>query len=144
MRKGPQDYREEGRIIGGSCLVGSNIEAATIGSPSNVKTKLVITNEQAILGHYQELSELVPVLEKQIESLKPLYNLLKQMELANRLTPEKREIYDNVSKQHNTTINKLEEVKESWTRLSVTNLPKLWQVICTGTIIRHGNSYRER
>ncbi|HHU22147.1 MAG TPA: DUF342 domain-containing protein [Clostridiales bacterium] len=123
------------RIIGGSCLVGSNIEAATIGSPSNVKTKLVITNEQAILGHYQELSELVPVLEKQIESLKPLYNLLKQMELANRLTPEKREIYDNVSKQHNTTINKLEEVKRKLDEIINYQSAKGYgKVICTGTI----------
>ena len=66
------------------------------------------------------------------------------MELANRLTL-KNEIYDNVSKQHNTTINKLEEVKRKLDELSITNLPKVMaKSFAPAQFIPHGNSYRER
>lgn len=123
------------RIIGGSCTSGRNIEASIIGSPSNVKTRLIITNEQAILGHYQELQELVPVLEKQLESLKPLYNLLKQLEITNRLTPEKREIYENVSTQYHTTLSRLEDVKRELEEIASRQFSSGYgKVICTGTV----------
>lgn len=123
------------KIIGGSCVVGQNIEAKTIGSVASVKTRLELGTDPAIIDRQQQLLAQAPELEKQIDRLKPLVTLLRQLEGMNRLTPEKKEILDNVSYSYDANMKALLECKRELEEISRSiKLKGYGRVICTGTI----------
>jgi len=123
------------RIIGGKCLVGQNIEARTIGSAANVKTKLSLGTDPALIQRQQELQALIPELEKQTDSLRPLLTLLRDLESSNRLTAEKRQLLRSVSENFDTGIRRLEESKKELESIAQSIHNRGYgRVICTGTI----------
>lgn len=123
------------KIIGGSCMVGQNIEAQTIGSESNVPTRLELGTDPSIIERQQELSIQIPVLEKQIENLKPLMTLLHQLEESNRLTPEKEEKLHDARNSYHNSIEQLAEAKKEFDRIVQSLKDKGYgRVICTASI----------
>jgi uncharacterized protein (DUF342 family) len=123
------------KIVGGRCLVGQNIEARNIGTAANVKTQLEVGTDPVILERQRELQARVPKLEKQIENLKPLMILLRELENANRLTEEKRDVLCNVTASYETNMNLLEEAKKELETIAQSICNRGYgRVICTGTI----------
>jgi|GEM_PF-435619 len=123
------------KIIGGSCMVGQNIEVQTIGSEANVKTRLELGTDPTIIERQQELKAQIPELEKQIETLKPLISLLHQLEENNRLTPEKEQILENARYSYETNTKKLEDAKKELEEIAQSIKDRGYgRVVCTGSI----------
>lgn len=100
-----------GKIIGGNCIAGQNIEANSIGSLSNIKTKLELGVDQELMERQQELRTQIPQLEAQNEKLIPLLDILLQLEGSNRLAPEKKKVLEDVRYSFETNLNLLEAAK---------------------------------
>lgn len=125
----------QAKIIGGSCIVGQNIEAKYIGSVANAKTKLEIGTDPAIIERQQSLLAQIPKMEKQIDSLKPLLKLLRQLEAGNRLTPEKKDSLKDVSYSYDVYTKLLEDARSELNEISERLYVKGYGcVICTETI----------
>ncbi|HHT63643.1 MAG TPA: DUF342 domain-containing protein, partial [Clostridia bacterium] len=123
------------RIIGGSCIVGENIEAHTIGSVSYVKTRLELGTDPIIIERQQELLAQVPELEKQIKNLDPIVTLLSQLEARGRLTPEKKQVLDSIRIKYDTNKKLLEEARKELADIAQLIRNKGYgRIICTGTI----------
>lgn len=99
------------KIIGGNCLAGQNIEANSIGSLSNIKTKLELGIDQSVMERQQELQAQIPELEAQNEKLLPLLDILMQLEGSNRLIPEKKKVLDDVRYSYETNLNLIKVAK---------------------------------
>jgi uncharacterized protein (DUF342 family) len=123
------------KIIGGTCVVGQNIEARMIGSPSVVKTKLELGSDPISIERQQELLELIPELEKQIKAIEPLLKLLQQLEAANRLTPDKAEALTKAKHTFHTQSAMLEDARMELNEINSAIFNKgFGRVICPGTI----------
>ena len=103
----------DSKIIGGNLIAGENIEARTIGSPAGVSTRLELGTDPAILQRQQQLTVEIAELEKSLKSMQPLLELLHQLENAGALTPDKREILNNVSYsfENNTAVLESDKVE---------------------------------
>ncbi len=123
------------KIIGGKYLSGHNISANMIGSASNVKTKLELGADPAYLERQQILQAQIPQLEKQIESIKPLYDLLTELKRTDRLSPEKAELYASISKQYVSSVSLLRASKAELESITQSVVGRGYgRIICTGTI----------
>ncbi len=123
------------KIIGGSCIAGQNIEAHTIGSVANVKTRLELGTDHTVIERQQELLAQVEELEKQIVKLKPLFTILSQLDAGDRLTPEKRQAFKNVSYSYDTYTKLQEEAKKELEEIAESIQKRgFGRIICQGTI----------
>lgn len=123
------------KIIGGTCMVLQNIESRNIGSSANVKTILQLGTDPTVLQRQQELQELIPSLEKQLESLTPLLSLLRRLESENRLLPEKQELLQKISGSYDAAETQLQSARGELEDISETLLNKGFsRVICPGAI----------
>jgi len=129
------------RIIGGSLIAGQNVEARIIGSPSGVVTRIELGADPAVLMRQQQLTAQITEMEKSIKSMQPLLDLLRQMERAGVLTPEKREILDNVSYSFDNNAMVLESSRQEMAEISQQLQKKGYgRVVCTevlhsGTVV---------
>lgn len=123
------------KLIGGSCVVGENIEAHSIGSNAGVVTELELGTDPSIIERQQELTKQLPALESQLHSLSSLISLLRQLEAANRLTPDKKEVLDNALFSYDTGSAELESGKQELISINDSIQTKGYgKVICPGTI----------
>lgn len=83
------------KFIGGSCIAGMDITLRDIGSANDIKTKMEIGTDPAIIERQQELTKQIPIFEKQNSSLGPILELFKQLQAAGRMTPDKQERFDS-------------------------------------------------
>lgn len=102
----------KGKIFGGSCVVGQDITAYVIGSMAWPRTDLKLGTVPAVIKRQQELTQLLPGLEKQIESLKSLISLFQQQESANQLTPQNKMILDKSIFSYETCTTMFESSKQ--------------------------------
>ena len=123
------------KFLGGSCVVGGDMTARTIGSENGIKTDIELGTDSTIIARQQTITKEIPTLEKQVKSLEPLISLLLQLKDANRLTPEKKEMLNkaNASYEDCKTLiesdkKELDEIKES---LEAKGFGK---IVCAGTI----------
>ena len=124
------------KIIGGSCIAGQNVEADTIGAMSNIKTKIELGTDPAVIARQQELLEAVSVLEATIEKLKPLLGILQQLEAANRLTEEKRAVLEDVSFTYNTNTRQLEEDRRELADIAqAISMKGFGRIVCNNMIL---------
>lgn len=123
------------KIIGGTCIVMQNLDSRTIGSAAGIKTKIEIGNDPEIVERQHALSEQVPELEKQMKSLEPLLKLLHQLEAANRLDEEKKQMLDKAAFSYKTQSDMLESAKRELEEISGDIFNKNYgRVICSGII----------
>lgn len=108
----------KGKIFGGSCVVGHDIVARVIGSEAWVRTDLKIGAIPAVIKRQQELTQLLPTLEKQIESLKSLISLLQQQESVNHLNPQNKMILDKTLFSYETCTTMFESSKQELTEIN--------------------------
>ena len=125
----------QAKIIGGNCIVGQNIEACFIGSVATVKTRLEIGTDPTIIERQQSLLAQIPKLEKNIESLRPLLALLRQLEANNRLTPEKKDALEDASYSYETYTKLLEDARRELQEIAEALYARGYgRVVCSGII----------
>ncbi len=123
------------RFIGGSCVVGENIVAHSIGSNSGVVTELELGTDPSIIERQQELVKQLPALERQLHGLTSLISLLRQLEAANRLTPEKKKTLDDALFSFAESTAALESGKLELSSINESIQTKGYgRVICQGMI----------
>ena len=123
------------RIIGGSLVAGKNIEACVIGSPSGIPTKLEIGTDPAVIKRQQELMAQITELEKSIRSMQPLITMLRQLEAADRLTADKKEIFENVSYSFDTNMELLKDGQRELEEITKSVKTRgFGRIVCTDTI----------
>lgn len=123
------------KIIGGSCMAGQNIEAHTIGTESNVKTKLTIGTDPAVFVRQQELLAQVSEASQRLEKLTPLLRILNQLEAAGRLTPDKKLALENVRFSFDSDTKFLEDADVELEEIAQTvRLKGFGRVICPGFV----------
>lgn len=136
----------DSKIIGGNLIAGENIEARTIGSPAGVPTRLELGTDPAILQRQQQLTAQIAQTEKSLKSMQPLLELLHQLEKAGALTPDKREILDNVSYSYDSNTALLENDRQELTEIKQQLAKKGYgRVVCTevlhfGTVVVIGSA----
>jgi len=135
------------KFMGGSCLVGQDIIAKDIGSAAGVKTDLELGTDPGIIERQQEIQTMIPELEKQIQSLNPLINLLQQLEVNGRLPHEKKKLLEDILLSCETNRAQIEEAKKELQEINETVRTKGYgRVVCTGSIypgtkVKIGNAY---
>ena len=123
------------RIVGGSYLVGENIEARIIGSSAGINTYLEIGTDSTIIERQQDLLKELPSLESKLHSLRSLISLLRQFEAAKRLTPEKKQMLDNAVFSYGEITKSIENGKQELEQITESIRSMGYgRVICTGTI----------
>lgn len=123
------------RIIGGSCMAGENIEARTIGTESNVKTKLTLGTDPSIFQRQQELLTQVAEASQRLEKLTPLLRILNQLDAAGRLTPDKKQTLENVRYSFETDTKFLEDADIELEKISqILHTKGFGRVICGGPL----------
>jgi uncharacterized protein (DUF342 family) len=135
-----------GKFVGGSCIVGQDIIARNIGSPSGINTCIELGTDPTIIERQQELTKQLPLWNKQISNLQSLITLFRQLEAANRLTPDKRETFDSALYSYETTSelyeNGCKEIAEIEKSLENKGFGKITcrETIYPGTMIKIGYS----
>lgn len=100
------------KIIGGSCMAGQNIEVDTVGSMSNVKTKLELGTDPSVIQRQKDLLTEISKLEAQNEKLGPLLDILQQLEKSRRLSLDKQQSLEDVRFTYETNKAQLQESKK--------------------------------
>lgn len=123
------------KIIGGTYIAGKNIEARTIGSSANVKTRLELSTDQTVITKQQGLLSNVSKWENQNEKLIPLITLLTQLEAANRLTPDKKHALEKANITFKTNTELLEGARSELDKIAQYLEEKgHGRIICSGSI----------
>jgi uncharacterized protein (DUF342 family) len=130
-----QTIGSKSKIVGGSFVVGENIETRTIGSIANVRTYLEIGTDSNNIEKQQKLLKEIPALEKKLESLKSLISLLQQYKAANRLTKDKEKMYEDALYSYKKVNSLLINDKLELDKITEDIKAKGYgRVICTDTI----------
>ena len=123
------------KIMGGSCIAGENIEAGCIGSRANIKTKLELGTDPAVIERQQKLLAHISEMETQNHKLSPLLGLLQQLEISNRLTPEKIVALENARYTYETNLQMLELEKRELEEIAQSMKAKgFGRILCSKTI----------
>ena len=126
----------KGKIFGGSCVVGKDIAARVIGSEAWTRTDLKIGTIPTIIKRQQELTQLIPALEMQIESLASLISLLQQQASASQMNPQNKIILDKSLFSYKTCVITLESSKQELAEINE-SIQKMGQgkIICSDYIL---------
>jgi len=123
------------KIIGGSCFAGQDIEARTIGSISHVKTNLEIGTDEMVIERQQELKAKIAELEETNKKLVSIISTLCQLEAANRLSAENKQILDSANYSYNANNAIIEAARKELDEINQAIKEKgKGRVICTGGI----------
>ncbi len=125
---------EISKIIGGSCSVGGNIETRTIGSISNVKTKLELVTNTSLLERQAELKSKLLELEKTVDSLRQLVTVYNRMAISDMLPPEKKEVFEKAEYSYNVNTKLLNDTKKELNDIDDVISKTSGKIVCKGTI----------
>jgi uncharacterized protein (DUF342 family) len=123
------------KIVGGSYIVGNNIEALSIGSEYGIETVLELGTDYTMIERQRELLALIPELQKQINKLKPLITLLREFEGSSRIPPEKKEILEKANISYLTVMGDISKAKHELDEINLSIIKKgFGYIICTDSI----------
>ena len=123
------------KIVGGSCIAGEDIVARTIGSPAGIRTYLEIGTDPEMMRRQQELVEQIPQWGAKMASLQSLIKLFEQYEAAGRLTPEKKQAYQDATYSYQTSSDLLQNgTKELEVIAEQIKQKGYGRIVCKGTI----------
>lgn len=83
---------KKGLLVGGTCKVGKEVVAKVIGSHMATVTDIEVGVDPTLRERYKALKEEIINIENDIRKAEQAIGLLKKLELAGLLTPEKQEI----------------------------------------------------
>ena len=106
---------KKGLLVGGTCKVGKEISAKVIGSHMATVTDIEVGVDPGLRERYKALREETASMESDIKKAEQAITILKKLEIAGMLTPDKQEM---LAKSVRTKVflgNKLGELKEEMT-----------------------------
>jgi hypothetical protein len=123
------------KIVGGSCIAGEDIVARTIGSSAGIRTYLEIGTDPEMIRRQQALVEQIPQWEAKMASLQSLLKLFEQYEAAGRLTPDKKQAYQDAMYSYKTSSELLEKGSQELEVIEEEIKKRGYgRIVCKGTI----------
>jgi uncharacterized protein (DUF342 family) len=110
---------KKGLLVGGTCRVGKEIDAKTIGSYMATATDIEVGVDPGLRDRYKELKEEIVSLESDIKKANQIINLLNKLQSAGTLTPEKQELLSKSIRTKLYYSNRLNELKEELMTIEV-------------------------
>ncbi|PYG89847.1 hypothetical protein LY28_00444 [Ruminiclostridium sufflavum DSM 19573] len=101
----------KGLLVGGSCKVGKIIIAKVIGSHMATPTDLEVGIDPTVREDYKKAKDELVSMESDIKKADQAITLLKKLEAAGALTPDKQEILTKSVRTKIFLSSRLEEVK---------------------------------
>ncbi|NJD02283.1 MAG: DUF342 domain-containing protein [Ruminiclostridium sp.] len=113
----------KGLLVGGSCKVGKEVVAKVIGSHMATVTDIEVGIDPSLRESYKALKEELNTLESDVKKAEQAITILKKLEIACALTPEKQEMLTKSVRTKVFFSNRIIEIKEEMQRIEV-NLQK--------------------
>ncbi len=101
----------KGLLVGGTCKVGNEVAAKVIGSQMNTATDIEVGIDPHLRERYKKCREELAVIEADIKKAEQAIAILKKLEQAGALTPEKQEIMAKSVRTKVYYSNRVEEIK---------------------------------
>lgn len=108
---------KKGLLVGGSCKVGKEIIAKVIGSHMATVTDIEVGVDPTVRERYKALKEEIAAMESDMKKAEQAITILKKLEMAGALTPEKQEIMAKSVRTKVYFTNRIFELKEEVTQL---------------------------
>lgn len=102
----------KGLLVGGSCKVGKEIVAKVIGSHLATVTDIEVGVDPTIRERYKAVKEEMIRMETDLRKAEQAITILRKLEMANALTPEKKEILAKSVRTKVFFTNRLQELKD--------------------------------
>lgn len=102
----------KGLLVGGSCKVGKEITAKVIGSHMATVTDIEVGVDPSLRERYKAIKEEINTIESDLKKAEQAIVILKKLEMAGALTPEKQEIMAKSVRTKVFFTNKIIELKE--------------------------------
>jgi uncharacterized protein (DUF342 family) len=112
MRQQAGTFGKEGLLVGGSCKVGKEIVAKVIGSHLATVTDIEVGVDPTIRERYKAVKEEMIRMETDLRKAEQAITILRKLEMANALTPEKKEILAKSVRTKVFFTNRLQELKD--------------------------------
>ena len=108
---------KKGLLVGGTCKVGKEIVAKVIGSYMATATDVEVGVDPTIRERYKSIKDEIVTMEADLRKAEQAITILKKLEFAGALTPEKQEIMSKSVRTRVYFTNKLLEYKDELTQL---------------------------
>lgn len=108
---------KKGLLVGGTCKVGKEISAKVIGSHLATVTDIEVGVDPTVRERYKSVKEEIVNMESDIRKAEQAITILKKLEIAGALTPEKQEIMAKSVRTRVFYTNRLYELKEEMTHM---------------------------
>jgi uncharacterized protein (DUF342 family) len=110
----------KGLLVGGSCKVGKEIEAKVIGSNlAATATDIEVGVDPTLRERYKELKKEIAVVEENIKKAEQAIKLLKKLQGAGALPPEKKEILDKSIRTRLFLTSRAKDIKDELVELEL-------------------------
>jgi len=127
---------KKGLLVGGVTKVGREIIAKVIGSPMATATEIEVGLDPNIRERYKLLREELNSIESDIKKAEQAIAILKKLESAGALTPEKQEIMVKSVRTKIYLANRIEEIK-----VEIGQIDERMQQEANGKIKAYSNIY---
>ncbi len=107
----------KGLLVGGTCKVGKEITAKVIGSHMATVTDIEVGTDPSIRERFKATKEEIATMEADLKKAEQAITILKKLEMAGALTPEKQEIMAKSVRTKVYYTNRLFELKEEMVQL---------------------------
>ncbi|MCX7708899.1 MAG: FapA family protein [Clostridia bacterium] len=108
---------KKGLLVGGTCKVGKEIVAKVIGSHMATVTDIEVGVDPTLRERYKALRDEINNSESDIKKADQAITILKKLEAAGALTPEKQEMMAKSVRTKIFLSNKLNEMKEEYAQI---------------------------
>ncbi|HOM02084.1 MAG TPA: FapA family protein [Acetivibrio sp.] len=103
---------KKGLLIGGKCKVGKEVSAKVIGSYLATHTDVEVGIDPQIKERYKEIRDEIHKIEEDLVKAEQAITILKKIEAAGKMTPEKQELMARSIRTKIYYSNRLNELKE--------------------------------
>lgn len=107
----------KGLLVGGTCKVGKEIVAKVIGSHLATVTDIEVGVDPTIRERYKAAKEEIISAENDMRKAEQAITILKKLEIASALTPDKKEMLAKSVRTKNFLTNRSMELKEEMAKL---------------------------
>jgi len=107
----------KGLLVGGTCKVGKEIVAKVIGSHLATVTDIEVGVDPTVRERFKAVKDEIIQIETDLRKAEQAITILKKMELAGTLTPEKKEMLAKSMRTKVYFSSRLVELKDEFTQL---------------------------
>ena len=128
----------KGLLVGGTCKVGKEIVAKVIGSHLATVTDIEVGVDPTVRERFKAVKDEIIQIETDLRKAEQAITILKKMELAGTLTPEKKEMLAKSMRTKVYFSSRLVELKDEFTQLEAKLQQDAYGKIRCYNIIYHG------